>query len=169
MVVLMQSSAAESAVAAAVIPNRITANKIAQGDAYVTVRIPLLKSGTIYFGRSIMVNYMIIGILAVAVIIGIRSTIKHFKGEGGCCGSGSYKPKKKKLSNIIYRKTFKVEGMHCAQCKARVEEVVNDMKGVAGKVNLKRGELTISYAENVDDELIRKRIEKAGYTVTEII
>ena len=58
--------------------------------------------------------------------------------------------------------------MHCDHCKTRVEEVVNDIKGVSGKVNLKRGELTVSYEEEVDNERIKNRIEKAGYAVTEI-
>jgi len=40
------------------------------------------------------------------------------------------------------------------------------MAGIAGKVDLKKGELTVSYAEEVDDERIIARIEKAGYTVT---
>ena len=55
--------------------------------------------------------------------------------------------------------------MHCEHCKNRVEEVVNDIKGVAGRVNLKKGELTVFYAEDVSDEVIRERIERAGYTV----
>lgn len=115
-----------------------------------------------------MEEYIIIAILALAVGFGIVSTIKHFKGQGGCCGGGSYKPKKKRLKNVIYQKTFKVEGMHCNNCKYRVEEVVNDMKWLAGTVNLKKGELTVSYAEEVADEVIKTRIEKAGYKVTEI-
>lgn len=115
-----------------------------------------------------MENYIIIGIIAVIIVIGVIYTIKHFKGEGGCCGGGSYKPKKKKLKNVLYQKTFKVEGMHCDHCKNRVEEVIGDMKGLAGTVNLKKGELTVSYAEDVADELIKARIERAGYTVTEI-
>ena len=57
--------------------------------------------------------------------------------------------------------------MHCDHCKNRVEEVVNDIKGVSGKVNLKKQELTVSYAEDVPDELIKSRIEKAGYTVSD--
>lgn len=113
-----------------------------------------------------MTDYIIIAIVVVIAAIGIRSTIKHFKGQGGCCGGGSYKPKKKKLKNILYTKTFTVGGMHCEHCKNRVEEVVNDMAGIAGKVDLKKGELTVSYAEKVDDEQIAARIEKAGYTVT---
>lgn len=115
-----------------------------------------------------MENYIIIAIIAVAIGFGIYSTVKHFKGQGGCCGGSSYKPKKKKLKNVLYQKTFKVEGMHCDHCKNRVEEVIGDMKGLAGTVNLKNGELTVSYAEDVADELIKARIERAGYTVTEI-
>ena len=49
-----------------------------------------------------MENYIIIAILVLAVGYGIVSAIKHFKGQGGCCGGGSYKPKKKKLKNVLY-------------------------------------------------------------------
>ena len=76
-----------------------------------------------------MENYIIIGMIAVIVVIAVISSIKHFKGEGGCCGGGSYKPKRKKLSGIKYTKKFKVGGMHCEHCKNRVEEAVNDIKG----------------------------------------
>ena len=113
-----------------------------------------------------MENYIIIGVITVIVVIAVISSIKHFKGEGGCCGGGSYKPKRKKLSGIKYTKKFKVGGMHCEHCKNRVEEAVNDIKGVAGRVDLKKGELTVSYAEDVDDDVIRKKIERAGYTFT---
>lgn len=49
-----------------------------------------------------MVNGIIILILIVLLCFGIKSSIKHFKGEGACCGGGSgsvktRKPKKKKL------------------------------------------------------------------------
>ena len=115
-----------------------------------------------------MENAIIVGILIIVGFIAIRSTVKHFQGKRGCCGGGSYKPRKKKLSYVITQKTFRVEGMHCEKCKARVEEIVNDIKGVAGKADLKKGELTVSYSEEVSDELIKARIERAGYTVTEI-
>ena len=113
-----------------------------------------------------MTDYIIISIIAVIIVIAVISSVKHFKGEGGCCGGGSYKPKKKKLKDVKYQKTFKVGGMHCEHCKRRVEEVVNDIVGVAGKVDLKKGELTVSYAEDIDDEIIKAKIERAGYTFT---
>ena len=116
-----------------------------------------------------MTDLIIIAIVVVAAGIGLSSTLKHFKGQGGCCGGGSYKPKKKKLARILYKKTFFVNGMHCEHCKNRVEEIVNDIAGVAGSVSLKKGELTVSYAENVDDDLIKASIERAGYTVARIV
>ena len=115
-----------------------------------------------------MDNFIIIAIMVVVAGLGLYSTIKHFKGQGGCCGGSSYKPKKKKLAHVLYQKTFSVSGMHCDHCKNRVEEVVNDIKSVCGKVNLKKSELCVSYAEDIDDELIKARIEKAGYKVTGI-
>ncbi len=112
-----------------------------------------------------MENFVILGIMTVVVVIGIVYTVKHFKGEGGCCGGGSYKPKKKKLANVLYKRTFHVEGMHCEHCRNRVEEVVNDINGAAGSVNLKTGELTVSYAADIPDEVIKAKIERAGYKV----
>ena len=115
-----------------------------------------------------MENFIITVIVIAIVAIGVYATIKRFKSKSSCCGGGGYRPRKKRLSKIILRKTFVVSGMHCENCKIRVEEIVNDIKGVAGKVDLKKGELTVSYAEPVEDMLVKSRIERAGYTVEEI-
>lgn len=106
-----------------------------------------------------------VAILALVFTLGIVYTVKHFKGEGGCCGGGSYRPKKKRLSAVKYQKTFSVGGMHCEHCKRRVEEVVNDIRGVAGRVDLKKGILTVSYEVDVEDSVIVEAILRAGYTV----
>ncbi|MBQ8249929.1 MAG: heavy-metal-associated domain-containing protein [Clostridia bacterium] len=116
-----------------------------------------------------MTDFIIIVIIAIIIVVAAGSAFKHLKGKRGCCGSGDYKPKRKKLSGVLYKKTFKIDGMHCDHCKARVEEIINDMSGLAGEVDLKKGELTVSYAEAADDELIKSRIEKSGYIVTAII
>ena len=112
-----------------------------------------------------MENYIIIGIVIAVVAVGILSAIKHFRGQGGCCGGGDYRPKRKKLKGIRYQKTFRVEGMHCEHCKRRIEEAVNDLRGAAGRVDLKRGMLTVSYAEEVADEVILQKIERIGYRI----
>ncbi len=115
-----------------------------------------------------MQDHIIMGVLAVVVAIGLVYTVRHFQHKSACCGGGRYRVKKKKLTRIIYQKTFTVEGMHCKHCQSRVEEIVNDIKGVAGTVDLKKSELIVSYAETVEDERIIARIEAAGYTVTSV-
>ena len=116
-----------------------------------------------------MDNYIIIGVIALIALDAIGTIVKR-KGRKGCCGSGSdYKPRKKKLKNVIATKTFQVDGMHCEKCSNRVTEAVNDIPGVAGVVNLKKGIVTVSYEQDVPDEQIKARIERHGYTVTEIL
>lgn len=116
-----------------------------------------------------MGDAIIIGIIAVLVIVGIRSGAKHFQGEGGCCGGGSSaKPQKKKLKNVIAKKTFIIEGMSCEHCKNRVESCINEIDGAAAKVNLGKKEAVVSLEKDVSDEEIRSAIEKAGYEVTAI-
>ena len=115
-----------------------------------------------------MTDGIIIAILVVVMFLGIRSMVKHFGRKQGCCGSSDYKPKKKKLSKVLYKKTFLVEGMHCEHCKRRVEEAVSDISGVAGIVNLKKGELIVSYEADVGDEVIMVKLEQRGYSVTSV-
>ena len=115
-----------------------------------------------------MENYIIIGILLVIAIAAIGTLVKR-SGRKGCCGSSSdYKPRKKKLKNVIATKTFVVDGMHCEKCANRVTEVVNDIPGASGVVNLKKGTVTVSYEQEVPDDQIIAKIERVGYTVKEI-
>ena len=113
-------------------------------------------------------DHVIIGVIILIVFFAVSTIVKR-KGRKGCCGSGSdYKPRKKKLKNVIATKIFVVDGMHCEKCANRVTEVVNDIPGVAGVVDLKKGIVTVSYEQEVADEQIKARIERVGYTVTEI-
>ena len=115
-----------------------------------------------------MDNYIIIGVIALIALVAIGTIVKR-KGRKGCCGSGSdYKPRKKKLKNVITTKVFLVDGMHCEKCANRVTEVINDIPNVAGVVDLKKGIVTVSYEQEVPDEQIKAKIERVGYTVTEI-
>ena len=113
-------------------------------------------------------DHVIIGVIILIVFFAVRTIVKR-SGRKGCCGSGSdYKPRKKKLKNVIATKVFAVDGMHCEKCANRVTEVVNDIPGVAGVVDLKKGIVTVSYEQDVADDQIKAKIERVGYTVTEI-
>ena len=115
-------------------------------------------------------DIIIVAVILVLVFFGLRSTKKHMKGEGECCGGGSGEPapKKKKLEHVIAEKTVIVDGMTCDHCKNRVERCINDIPGAAGRVNLKKKEAAVSMEREISDEEIRTAIEKAGYTVVEI-
>ncbi len=113
-------------------------------------------------------DYIILAVLVIAAFVGIIETVKHFAHRGGCCGSGGYKMKKKRLGTVKYQRRFSVEGMKCKNCAMRVEETVDDIKGVRGRVDFKNGILTVSYEVDVDDETIISRIERLGYKVSRI-
>ena len=110
-----------------------------------------------------MENVIIVLVIAVLAFFGIRETVKHFKGQGECCGGGGYTPKKKKLKNVAFQKSFKVDGMKCENCKNRVMEAVNDIDHVSAKVDLKKGMMTVSYEEDVADEVIIAKLKRVGY------
>ncbi len=114
-----------------------------------------------------MENIIIGIILLVVVILGIRESIKHFRGEGGCCGGGSSKPQKKKLKNKI-QKTYvmQIEGMHCQNCANKVTGCINDISGAAANVNLKKQEAKVLCDREIDFEIIKKAVEQKGYKVT---
>ena len=116
-----------------------------------------------------MTDFVIAGILIILIIIGIRSSVKHFKGEGGCCGGGSsVKVKRKKLKQVVKQRIVIIEGMTCEHCQARVESRLNALDGVSARVNLKRKTAVVSMEKEVEDEEIKKAIENAGYEVIEI-
>lgn len=68
------------------------------------------------------------------------------------------------------QKTFNVEGMTCAACSSAVERIVKKQPGVLeASVNLTTKKLTISIDESkFDSELIKEKIEKAGYEAKEV-
>ena len=116
-----------------------------------------------------MDNVIIIVVLLVILVLALLRMKKHFKG-GGCCGSGSntIRSTKKLTEPKIGEKVLTVEGMHCENCQARVENAVNRLEGVVCRVNLKKKTATISYSAEVSDEALKNAIEKLGYKVTRI-
>ena len=69
------------------------------------------------------------------------------------------------------KQNFKIEGMTCAACSARVEKVVNKLEGISSAVvNLTTERMSVEYDEqklNIED--IGKAVERAGYGWSVII
>ena len=113
-----------------------------------------------------MSNAIIVIILAIAVFAGIKETIKHFKGEGACCGGSSSKPRKKKLSGpILHSYIVQIEGMHCQNCVNAVTRAINEIDGASAKVSLKKKTAKVICDRDVDIDVIRDAIRKRGYEV----
>jgi copper chaperone CopZ len=117
-------------------------------------------------------TYVIIAVIAVIVFFAIRSTAKHMKGQGGCCGGGeeiSAAEDTKVLENpMIGQKVVHIEGMHCENCKNSVERSVNRLDGAACRVDLKHNLAEVSYDRPLDENALRFAIERLDFQVTGI-
>ena len=121
-----------------------------------------------------MENVIIILILVVLLSFAVKNSIKHFKGEGACCGGGSgsvrtKKPKKKKLDGpVIGKRTIEISGMHCRNCVNSVTRALNSIDGVAAKVSLRDSRADVLLDRMVDDNDLRHAVEGAGFKVISI-
>lgn len=119
--------------------------------------------------RGKMSTAIICVILVLIIVLAVFNSVKHFKGEGGCCGGGgSVKETKTLDAPKLGEKKILIEGMHCENCKNRVEHVVNQLDGAVCKVNLRKKTATVSYSREIAEEELKRVIEKAGYEVKSI-
>ena len=119
-----------------------------------------------------MADIVILLIVAVILVFAVLGTIKHFKGEGPCCGGGStgtVKEEKKKLEHAkIGEKIIRIQGMHCENCRRSVTNALNDIEGVSADVSLKKNRAVVSYDRPVEDSRLRAAVEQAGFHVLSI-
>lgn len=116
-----------------------------------------------------MGNIILILILIAIAAIALLRGRKHFKG-GGCCGSGSntIRTHKKLDQPVIGQYVLHIEGMHCENCQARIENAIDRLDGVSCETNLRKKTATVSYSQQIDPERIWETVEKLGYTVTDM-
>lgn len=63
-------------------------------------------------------------------------------------------------------KILNIEGMSCMHCVKKVEAVLKEVKGVKSvKVNLENKTAEVTLKEDVDDNVLKKAVEDAGYEV----
>ena len=121
-----------------------------------------------------MVDAIIILVVVIILIFALKGSIKHFRGEGACCGGGSgsvktKKAKKKTLNGpVVGRRTIRISGMHCQNCVNSVTNALNDIEGVSAKVRLKDNSAEVSYDRPVDISALKQAVEKAGFQVVSI-
>ncbi len=65
-------------------------------------------------------------------------------------------------------KTMYIEGMSCGHCSGRVEQALNKIDGVTAKVDLASKTADVQLSQDVNDDILRKAVEDAGYEVVKI-
>ncbi len=66
--------------------------------------------------------------------------------------------------------TLKITGMHCASCKALIEDVCGEVKGVRScTVDPDTGIATVDHDETLDPALLAKEIRALGDYGAEIV
>lgn len=114
-------------------------------------------------------NIIIIIILIAILIPAVKSTITHMKGEGSCCGGPKEKPVTKKIPGTPKKRYLvTIEGMHCDNCKNRVEKHLDAIEGVVAKVKLSRNLANVDVYDDTPESVIRETIEKLDFKVTSI-
>ena len=120
-----------------------------------------------------MADAIIILVVLIILIFALKGSIKHFKGEGACCGGSdgvkTKKTKKKTLEGpLIGRRTIRISGMHCQNCVNSVTNALNAIDGVSAEVSLKKNCAEVSCDRAVDDIDLKQAVEKAGFEVVDI-
>ena len=113
---------------------------------------------------------IVILILIVIICFALKGSLKHYKGEGGCCGGGDNEPKvkKQKLDNVIGKKRIIIDGMMCENCRRNVENALNSIENVNAKVNLEKKEALLKLGADISDDVFMEVIKAKGYRVVSV-
>jgi Cu2+-exporting ATPase len=88
------------------------------------------------------------------------------KGSKHLTDNGQDNHQTKEKENTIMEKTMYIEGMMCPHCSGRVKKVLEALPGVSeAVVSHESGTAVLTMTEAVDDALLKKTVEDAGYTV----
>lgn len=114
-----------------------------------------------------MIDFIILFFVFIVILFAIKGSIKHFKGEGPCCGGGSCsKSSFKKLDGpVLGERIVRISGMYCQGCADNVEKAVNSIPGAVCRVDIKNATASISYDRTIEETEIYKAVSNAGYKV----
>ena len=64
------------------------------------------------------------------------------------------------------KKTIRIEGMMCGHCEAHVRQALEALPGVeSAAVSHESGTAVVTLSADVSDEMLKKAVTDAGYTV----
>ena len=117
------------------------------------------------------VDIILVLIVIIILIFALKGSMKHFNGEGACCGgnvNNKVKVDDKNISHYPYTITVYTEGMKCDGCKLKVENALNAKSGIYATANYHKNIVKVHMKENLSDEIITKVVKEAGYRVKSV-
>ena len=134
---------------------------------YNAIGIPL-AAGAFYLALNWQLNPMFAAAamsLSSVTVVSNALRLRFFKAEKGAVITNE--SEETKGAPVIMEKKIVIEGMMCAHCQAHVEKALNALPGVAATVDLEAKTATVT-GSLPEDAILRKAVEDAGYTVTDI-
>ena len=128
-----------------------------------------------------MIATVILGIVIAALFgVGIYNIYSNlFKGTSTCCSNecsgcsgcsahniqDTYRSRVEVIGKFKLKKSIDVEGMTCEHCVANVIKALEDVDGVViAAASLEKQSAQTALDRNVDDEVLRDAIKRAGYS-----
>ena len=122
---------------------------------------------------------IVVLVFVIVFALAVRAALRHFKGEGGCCGGGAGAPPPvadKAIGPAVARRELALGGLHCMKCVARVKAALEAIPGVAAEVTLEpQNQLSTGYGlavvrmdRDVPEADLRKAVEDQGFRVVSI-
>lgn len=122
-------------------------------------------------GKVLRMDKLIIAVGLLLIIFAVWQTIQKVRGKAksSCCGTAETKPAKKvedtDVSHYPYHYRLSIDGMMCSNCAKNVENTLNNMKGVWGRVNLGKKEADVLAKEAVSEESFASALSDSSYTL----
>lgn len=74
------------------------------------------------------------------------------------------------MDNIIKKTRFKISGMDCASCAAKVETAVRRVRGVDDVlVSVTTESMTLTHGDDLDQVSLQKRVRSLGYGIEQVV
>ena len=115
---------------------------------------------------------LIIAVGLLLIVFALWQTVQKARGKAksSCCGSAEAVSAKKvedtDVSHYPYRYRLSIDGMMCSNCAKNVENTLNNMNGVWGKVNLGKKEAEVLSKQAVSEENFASALQDSSYTLT---
>jgi len=117
-----------------------------------------------------MKDIIIYAILLLIVGMAVWGTVKRVRHGSACCGEHDSAPAKVRVKdrnkkNYPYLYDLGVDGMHCANCARRIENVFNGQEGFWAEADVGENRVRLRSKREVGRDELRKTVSDAGYTL----